>query len=402
MLAGLIIALLPDSDDVHLKVMPKGAMPVMGGYMPQRLQLSDKLPDGLLRSSAIGMVEFGTLKFGPKGSKQSHLIAVGNDGTLYVDANGNGDLSDDPEVEWKGSAYKGSDGEQYSRRRGSFSVDLTMDGKVHRVSFGAYRFDPEDPAQAVYKKLILYYCDYALTGEITLGGETYTMMLADRKATGDFNDPACQVMIDRDGNGKYDSRFEVYPAGKPFNIGGTTYEIDLSRANDCVVSPSVSSASVEEKFAPPNLSVGQTALSFEAVATDGKKIKFPETYKGKIVMLDFWATWCGPCIVELPNVTKAYEEFHGQGFEILSISLDQKDKAEHLAKFTKEHNMPWRQIYDGQYWDARIAVLYGIRGIPAVLLVDGDTGEIIADASTLRGSMISDTISKALAKKRGS
>lgn len=130
MLAGLIIALLPESDDVHLKVMPKGAMTVMGGYMPQRLQLSDERPDGLLRSSAIGMVEFGTLKFGPKGSKQSHFIAVGSDGALYIDANGNGDLSDDPEVEWKGSAYKGSDGEQYTIRRGSFSVDLKMRGSA--------------------------------------------------------------------------------------------------------------------------------------------------------------------------------------------------------------------------------------------------------------------------------
>lgn len=63
--------------------------------------------------------------------------------------------------------------------------------------------------------------------------------------------------------------------------------------------------------------------------------------------------------------------------------------------------MPWRQIYDGKYWDARIGRLYGITSIPAVLLIDGDTGEILANASTLRGEQIMKTVGDALAKKRG-
>jgi hypothetical protein len=103
----------------------------------------------------------------------------------------------------------------------------------------------------------------------------------------------------------------------------------------------------------------------------------------------------------LPHVTEAYAKYSGQGFEILGISLDQPNMAEKLAQFTKERNMPWKQIYEGKYWDVSLVKDFGVQGIPFVLLIDGDTGEILADASTLRGPQLLKTIESSLAKKFG-
>ena len=117
-------------------------------------------------------------------------------------------------------------------------------------------------------------------------------------------------------------------------------------------------------------------------------------YKGKVVMIDFWATWCGPCVGELPNVLDTYKKHHGEGFNIIGISLD-KDK-EKLTSFTKERNMPWQQFFDGKMWSNKLAVKYGVQSIPMTYLLDGE-GKIIGKG--LRGEELEDAVAKAVAKK---
>ena len=103
-------------------------------------------------------------------------------------------------------------------------------------------------------------------------------------------------------------------------------------------------------------------ISFKSI--DGRAVDM-DKLKGKVVLIDFWATWCGPCVAELPNIKKTYAKFHEKGFEIVGISLDQsRDK---LAKFVE---MDWPQHFDGQGWKNEFAVKYGIQGIPAMWLVD--------------------------------
>lgn len=106
-------------------------------------------------------------------------------------------------------------------------------------------------------------------------------------------------------------------------------------------------------------------ISFTAV--DGRKVDLKEM-RGKVVLVDFWATWCGPCIGELPTLKKVYDAYHAKGFEIIGISLD--DKKEDLLEFTRKKGMPWPQYFDGKHWNNDISFRFGITAVPTQWLVD--------------------------------
>jgi peroxiredoxin len=140
------------------------------------------------------------------------------------------------------------------------------------------------------------------------------------------------------------------------------------------------------------LAVGKPFPDFNEKDMDGKPLSIAR-FKGKVVLVDFWAVWCGPCIAELPHVLSAYKKYHADGFEIIGISLDrERDK---LTAFIKERGMTWPQFFDGQGWQNKLAQQYGINSIPATFLLDGE-GKIIA--KDLRGDALEQAVAKALAK----
>jgi peroxiredoxin len=141
------------------------------------------------------------------------------------------------------------------------------------------------------------------------------------------------------------------------------------------------------------LAVGTQFPDFHEKDLDGKPLSIAN-YKGKVVMIDFWATWCGPCVGELPNVIATYQKHHAQGFEIIGVSLDQDQTK--LTDFIKSKDMTWQQFFDGQGWGNKLAVKYGIESIPATFLLDGD-GKIIG--KDLRGEALEQAVTSALAKK---
>jgi peroxiredoxin len=142
-----------------------------------------------------------------------------------------------------------------------------------------------------------------------------------------------------------------------------------------------------------NLTEGTKFPDFSEKDLEGKPLSVAN-YKGKVVLVDFWATWCPPCRAELPNVIKTYEANHKAGFEIIGISLDQ-DKQK-LATFIKDKNMTWAQYFDGKGWQNVLAQKYGVQSIPATYLLDRQ-GVIIG--KDLRGVELEQAVTKALAKK---
>jgi thiol-disulfide isomerase/thioredoxin len=108
-------------------------------------------------------------------------------------------------------------------------------------------------------------------------------------------------------------------------------------------------------------------LDIKFTAVDGREVDLAKM-KGKVVLVDFWATWCGPCVAELPNVKRAYADLHPKGFEIVGISFD--DDKQKLQSFVTKEKMEWPQYFDGKGWQNKFGVQYGINGIPAMWLVD--------------------------------
>jgi peroxiredoxin len=141
------------------------------------------------------------------------------------------------------------------------------------------------------------------------------------------------------------------------------------------------------------LTVGNTFPDFQEKDLDGKPLSVSR-FRGKVLLVDFWATWCGPCRVELPNVIATYEKHHKSGFEILGISLDQDLAA--MKQFLAANKMTWPQYFDGLLWQNKLAVQYGVNSIPATYLLDAQ-GKIIA--RDLRGDDLEKAVAAALAKK---
>lgn len=162
----------------------------------------------------------------------------------------------------------------------------------------------------------------------------------------------------------------------------------------------------EEKLKSAQRMVKPLELAFTAV--DGRAVDL-KSLRGKVVLIDFWATWCGPCVAELPNVKRVYADYHDKGFEVIGISLENgrlvpSDTPEQTAaklaaarkilnEFTTKEQMPWPQHFDGKYWKNEIAVQFSIGAIPAMFLLDQE-GRIVS--TNARGPRLEQEVKRLL------
>lgn len=140
------------------------------------------------------------------------------------------------------------------------------------------------------------------------------------------------------------------------------------------------------------VAVGNKAPNFTATDTEGNSVELADHIgKSKYVFLDFWASWCGPCRRENPNIVRAYEEYKDKGFDIFAVSLDHS-KVGWLAAIEKD-KLTWTNVTDLKHWDSEPAKLYGVRAIPSNFLID-ENGVIVA--KNLKGEDLHSTLNDLL------
>ena len=165
------------------------------------------------------------------------------------------------------------------------------------------------------------------------------------------------------------------------------------------LSPALKQTDAGKKFAErlPKIkavALGAAAPEFAEADTSGKTVSL-SSFRGKYVLIDFWASWCGPCRHENPNVVKAFNRFKGQNFTIIGVSLDKTGAKDKWLAAIHKDGLTWTQVSDLKFWDSKAAALYAVRGIPQNFLLDPN-GKIIA--KNLRGDDLDDKLEELFGK----
>lgn len=285
---------------------------------------------------------------------------------LYADLNANGDLSDDQPMRFEQKDGQHSllfrttdrDGEKWGRDAYPALFKL-------RVSWISPR--GESP------QLALLCNDHTLRrGVIQMAGQDLAFGLIGSR--GIYNEDYQAVAFDLNGDGQLDLKTNDSPefyllSEKYVNVGETSYEFAADRYGR-----SLTLKPLAEKLPPrPGLLAGITAPDFTFTDMDGKTHRLSD-YRGKMVLLDFWGTWCKGCVAETQELVKAYEKFHEKGFEILGIDTHDTEMA--LRKFLTERKVAWAQTREQE--DGPLQKLYRVVGFPTHFLI-GKNGTIVAN-----------------------
>ncbi len=290
----------------------------------------------------------------------------GKESRLYVDRNNDEDLTNDGDGAWEKSNadawHAGASVQVPYRQPGGGEVE-----REYHVRFWRFKTRLRDA--------VFFTRETHVAGTLVLGGRSFPFALLDDNGDGRFDDlEKGALLIDRNGDGvlpRDSSSAEHYATHEPFELGGRGWRL-----------VSVTADGLEARFEPaadvvpkPYLEEGHPAPAFEAIDLAGRPVSLAD-YRDRVLLLDFWATWCGPCMEEMPNVERIWATYREQGFDILGISLDtQRDALESYLEANP--GVGWRQVFDGRSWKGALVSQFRVSGIPDTFLIGRD-GAILA------------------------
>jgi peroxiredoxin len=315
---------------------------------------------------------------------------------IYVDANNNHDLSDDGSAEWPPE----KDGILFKTLIITGSVAIDGKNQEVKMPYGLLRFTDDARKQIG----VLYTSQFGRSGKIKIRNKEYKVLVISTNNQGLYSDSRnVKMIIDLNQDGKFDQSKdsnEVFTRGHLFFLDNEAYQLkNVSDAGDKVGIESLP-LRLPEKW---KAAVGDKIADFGFTTLDGKKMMLSDL-KGKVVLLDFWATWCGPCFKDLPDVKTLYSKFDRSKFEIIGVSVDGSDNGtslESVKAYVAKNKLSWPVTFD-ETWDEVIAIVYHTTGIPYQLIIDKNgVIQMIVDGADSSGEKLKsyETLIKRLSEK---